>query len=160
MATALCGNIAGKLGGYREMRELRHCAIAPLLMLLRGEKLAARQSSVTQKSNCGPFSTFLCLSLNHRAIEETMNASAKGLLAIVALSLPTVAYAQSSDVTYCAALVGKYQAFLDQSQKRGEAPQSLSAKAAVEKCKAGDTSGIPDIEKALRDAKIDLPPRT
>jgi hypothetical protein len=89
-----------------------------------------------------------------------MNASMKGLLAIVAFSLPTAAFAQSSDAKYCAALVSKYTAFLDQSQKRGEQPQSLEAKAAVEKCKAGDMSGIPAIEKALKDAKLDLPPRT
>jgi hypothetical protein len=31
--------------------------------------------------------------------------------------------------------------------------------AAVAKCKTGDTSGIPGIEKALKDAKFDLPPR-
>jgi hypothetical protein len=30
----------------------------------------------------------------------------------------------------------------------------------VEKCKTGDTSGIPAIEKALKDAKFDLPPRS
>jgi hypothetical protein len=30
----------------------------------------------------------------------------------------------------------------------------------VDKCKAGDTSGIPVLEKALKDAKLDLPPRT
>jgi len=89
-----------------------------------------------------------------------MNASMKGLLAIVALLLPTAAFAQSSDAKYCAALVRKYEAFLDQSQKKGESPQNLTAKVGVEKCKAGDTSGIPAIEKALQDAKFDLPPRT
>jgi hypothetical protein len=89
-----------------------------------------------------------------------MNTSMKGLIAIVAFSLPTAAFAQSSDAKYCSALVAKYEAFLDQSQKKGAAPQSLSAKAAVEKCKAGDASGIPEIEKALKDAKLDLPPRT
>jgi hypothetical protein len=89
-----------------------------------------------------------------------MNASIKVLLTVVAVSLPTAAFAQSSDAKYCAALVSKYEAFLDQSQKRGEEPQNLSAKVAVEKCKAGDISGIPEIEKALKGAKLDLPPRT
>jgi NADPH-dependent ferric siderophore reductase len=37
--------------------------------------------------------------------------------------------------------------------------QNVDTKAAVEKCKAGDASGIPAIEKALKDAKYDLPPR-
>jgi hypothetical protein len=89
-----------------------------------------------------------------------MNTFIKGLLAIVAFSLPTAAFAQSSDAKYCTALVSKYQQYLDQSQKKGEAPQNLTAKVGVEKCKAGDTSGIPAIEKALKDAKLDLPPRT
>jgi hypothetical protein len=89
-----------------------------------------------------------------------MNASVKGLLVIVALSLPTAAFAQSNDIKYCTALVRKYEAFLDQSQKKGEAPQNLAAKVGVEKCEAGDASGIPAIEKALQDAKLDLPPRT
>ena len=89
-----------------------------------------------------------------------MNASIKGLLAVTAFALPAAAMAQSNDIKYCKALVAKYDAFLDRHQKRGESPQGLAAKASVEKCKAGDTSGIPEIEKALIDAKLDLPPRT
>jgi hypothetical protein len=88
-----------------------------------------------------------------------MNTSLKGLLAVIAFALPTAAFAQSNDANYCKALVAKYEGFLDQSQKKGEAPQNVAAKVGVEKCKAGDTSGIPDIEKALQDAKITLPPR-
>ncbi|GHV25457.1 MAG: hypothetical protein ISP49_18020 [Reyranella sp.] len=84
----------------------------------------------------------------------------KCLLFVVAFSLPTAAFAQSSDAKYCAALVSKYEQYLDQNQRRGEAPQSLEAKAGVEKCKAGDASGIPAIEKALKDAKLQLPART
>ena len=38
-------------------------------------------------------------------------------------------------------------------------PQGLDARAAVERCKAGDTSGISAIEKALENAKITLPAR-
>ena len=64
--------------------------------------------------------------------------------------------AQSDDSGYCRALVAKYEAFLDQSQKRGEAPQNVASKVAVEKCKAGDASGISDIEKALK--KYSPPP--
>ena len=89
-----------------------------------------------------------------------MNSSMKGLFAIVAFSLPAAAFAQSSDAAYCKALVAKYEQYLDMSSKKGEQPQNLTAKAGVEKCKAGDASGIPAIEKALMDAKLDLPPRT
>ena len=38
-------------------------------------------------------------------------------------------------------------------------PQGLEAREAVERCKAGDTSGISAIEKALENAKITLPAR-
>jgi hypothetical protein len=98
-------------------------------------------------------------------MEESMNASIKGLLAVVALALPVAAFAQSgdassSDVKYCTALIAKYEQYLDQSSKRGQQPQGLDARTGIEKCKAGDTSGIPVIEKALKDAKYDLPPRT
>ena len=89
-----------------------------------------------------------------------MNASMKGLFAIVAFSLPTAAFAQSSDAAYCRALVAKYEAYLDQNPRLGASPQGLDAKVGVEKCKTGDTAGIPAIEKALKDAKFDLPPRT
>lgn len=80
--------------------------------------------------------------------------------AIVAATLmPLAALAQSPDAAYCSALAAKYDQYLDMSSKGGRQPQSLEARVAVEKCKAGDTSGIAGIEKALKDAKIDLPSR-
>jgi hypothetical protein len=90
-----------------------------------------------------------------------MNGLIKGLLPVVAvaLALPAASFAQSSDVAYCTALVAKYDQYLGQDSKRGEQPSNLAAKAGVEKCRQGDTSGIPAIEKALKDAKFDLPPR-
>ncbi len=89
-----------------------------------------------------------------------MNTSLKAMAAIVLLSLPVAAVAQSSDAQYCKALVDKYEQYLDMSSKRGQQPQGIEARAGVEKCKAGDPSGIPDIEKALKAAQYDLPPRT
>ena len=88
-----------------------------------------------------------------------MNTILKGLLAVAAVSLPGVASAQSSDADYCRALVSKYEQYLDMSSKRGRQPQSADAREAVAKCKVGDTSGIPGIEKALTDAKFSLPSR-
>jgi hypothetical protein len=93
-------------------------------------------------------------------MERIMNTSLKGLLAVVAVALPGVAFAQSSDAQYCAALVSKYEQYLDMSSKRGQQPQSLEARTAVEKCQAGDPAGIPGIEKALEDAKYSLPSRS
>ena len=88
-----------------------------------------------------------------------MNTFTKVLLLGALSSLPLSAFAQSTDAAYCNALVAKYQQYLDQSSKRGQQPQSIDAQAAVEKCKAGDTSGIPEIEKALKNAKFSLPTR-
>jgi hypothetical protein len=97
-------------------------------------------------------------------MERIMNTSLKNLLAVAAaaaaVALPGVAFAQSSDAAYCGALVSKYEHYLDMSSKRGEQPQSLEAKTGIEKCQAGDASGIPAIEKALRDAKYSLPSRS
>ena len=61
---------------------------------------------------------------------------------------------------YCAALVQKYETYLDNWGRQGLPPQSAEARVAAEKCKAGDTSGVPGLEKALQNAKIDLPPKT
>jgi hypothetical protein len=80
--------------------------------------------------------------------------------AVVATTLlPVAVSAQSANSTYCAALAQKYEQYLDMNTGHNQQPQSLDARAGVEKCKAGDVSGIPAIEKALRNAKIDLPPR-
>jgi len=72
---------------------------------------------------------------------------------------PLLAAAQASESAYCSALSQKYTQYLDGENRLGRQPGNLGARAAVEKCKAGDTSGIPAIEKALKDAKIDLPSR-
>lgn len=81
---------------------------------------------------------------------------------VMATLLPNAASAQpaaqSADAGYCKALAAKYDQYLDMDSKRGQQPQSLDARAAVQKCKAGDPSDIPVIEKALQNAKIDLPP--
>ena len=90
-----------------------------------------------------------------------MNASMKGLVSALVLSFPIAASAQSSDTKYCSDLSDKYERYLDMNSKKGAQPQSLDAKAVVGKCKASDTaSSIPVLEKALKDAKLDLPPRT
>ena len=89
-----------------------------------------------------------------------MNTLMKWLVPAIALSLPAVAFAQSNDAQYCQALSDKYGSYLDMGQNRGQQPQSVDARVAIEKCKAGDTAaGIPPLEKALKDAKFDLPPR-
>jgi hypothetical protein len=77
--------------------------------------------------------------------------------AMVAITLSPIA---ASDANYCGALAVKYERYLDMNSKRGQQPQGLDTRVALEKCKAGDTSGIPALEQALRNARIDLPPRS
>jgi hypothetical protein len=91
-----------------------------------------------------------------------MNTIIKGLLPVVAVALafPAASFGQSKDAAYCGALVAKYERYLDQNVRLGFQPQNVAARVGVEKCKTGDAAGIPAIEKALKDAKFDLPPRT
>jgi hypothetical protein len=78
----------------------------------------------------------------------------------VAACSPLAALAQSGDGTYCKALSEKYETYLN-NMTSGRSPQqdSVDGRVALEQCKKGDTSAIPVLEKKLRNAKIDLPPR-
>jgi hypothetical protein len=72
----------------------------------------------------------------------------------VAITLPFVAFAQSADVKYCMALSDSYAKVVGSSSSTaGGVPEAMA------KCKAGDASGIPVLEKALTDQKVTLPPR-
>jgi hypothetical protein len=92
------------------------------------------------------------------AIDERrpiMTPTTKLLVACLALGLPFTAFAQSADAKYCQALADVYRKTVaHDTTPNAEVPT------AVAKCQAGDTSGIPVIEKALKDAKVELPPRT
>ena len=79
--------------------------------------------------------------------------------------LPTLACAQdlASDQRYCAALLDKYLRYAGVTEYPGT-PGKLSndsaAGIAQAKCQSGDTdAGISILERKLRDAKLDPPPR-
>ena len=83
----------------------------------------------------------------------------------LALLMPSVVFAQtgassSSDVAYCKALATKYERYLDQTTNKGMQSQSVESRASLEQCKAGNPTGIAGLEKALKDAGFDLPPRS
>jgi hypothetical protein len=66
---------------------------------------------------------------------------------------PLAAVAQSSDATYCQALAETYR-------KIGVANTDAAIPEAINQCNQGNTAaGIPVLEKALKDAKVSLPPR-
>lgn len=83
-----------------------------------------------------------------------MTTMTKILIACSVITLPLTAFAQSDDARYCHALSETYRLTAARSEVDAEVP------VAIAKCKAGDTAtGIPILEKALRDAKVTLPTR-
>ena len=84
------------------------------------------------------------------------------LVPALAALLPFGASAQTSDADYCRALTQKYETsrFPTCRSAARPVPGTIDANVAVEQCRDGNTaSGIPVLEKRLRDARIDLPPR-
>jgi hypothetical protein len=79
----------------------------------------------------------------------------------VAILLPQGVAGQTGDQTYCNALSQKYQAYVGNlTMGRSPSAGALDAQVAIEQCKTGNTAAaIPVLEKKLRDARIDLPPR-
>jgi hypothetical protein len=92
---------------------------------------------------------------------RTLVIQATALL-MAALSIvlsPLAASSQSTDGKYCQALLIKYDTFIVKAS--GHAPRrgDNAAEVAASKCREGDPAGIRGLERALQDAKIDLPPR-
>lgn len=70
------------------------------------------------------------------------------------------AAAPLTDAQYCGALVKRYDIYLNKDgQHGGMRSTDAAANVAAAKCRAGDSSGIPDLERALKDARVDLPSR-
>jgi len=70
--------------------------------------------------------------------------------------------AQMSDADYCRALTQKYEAYVSGATSVSSAHllNTVDVNVAVAQCEAGNTaSGIPVLERKLRDARIDLPAR-
>ena len=88
------------------------------------------------------------------------------LLALLLALSPTPVVAQNlaADQQYCAALLDKYLRYAGVTEYPGT-PGKLSndsaAGLAQARCQAGDTdAGIRILERKLRDAKLDPPPRS
>lgn len=79
----------------------------------------------------------------------------------VALSPALSAFAQSNDTAYCSKLSDTYKRYVGtESQHRGRAPTAASVETAISHCQSDPATSIPVIEKALKDAKVDLPTRS
>lgn len=72
----------------------------------------------------------------------------------IMLAVPVGAFGQSDDAKYCQALMDVFRNLATSNSPNPDIPL------AMENCASGDpAAGIPIIEKALRDAKVALPPR-
>ena len=86
---------------------------------------------------------------------------AVGLLVVL---VPVLAFADASnDRHYCAALIDKYTRYVGTSEFSPLAGMLFNdgdGRLAIAKCSEGDTAmGIPILERRLRAAKVELPPR-
>ena len=81
------------------------------------------------------------------------------LIAGLAVASAGPASAQSNDAAYCKALISKYQHYLSSTGSGSQAgiDNNAAARVAIDKCNAGDYSGIPVLEQALHNAKLELP---
>jgi hypothetical protein len=81
-----------------------------------------------------------------------MRILATCLIAGLALA-PLVAFGQSADAKYCQSLADLYRTTNRQNM-------DATVPEAINQCNKGTTAaGIPVLEKALKDAKVTLPPR-
>ncbi len=76
------------------------------------------------------------------------------ILASVMAAFAAVPFAHADDKSYCHALADKYRAARSSNQAEANVVAAIAA------CDKGDTAkGIPVLEKALKDRKVELPPR-
>ena len=69
--------------------------------------------------------------------------------------------AAPTSLQYCSELVARYDDYLNKAGKSGGMQSTnVAANVAAAKCRAGDTSDVGALERALTDAQIALPPRT
>jgi hypothetical protein len=82
------------------------------------------------------------------------------LMVCVGALLPAAAWADQSDAAYCAALGKKYEQYVgdNAASHRGQQRDATVA-TAISKCDTDAANSIPVIEQALKNAKVDLPPR-
>lgn len=98
-----------------------------------------------------------------------MNRRTACLAACMAAILPAAAgFAQpqvahgGSRAGYCQQLIRLYRTYVFDPNDTHPRRQSANAadETAIAKCHAGDASGVAQLERALRDARVGLPPRS
>jgi hypothetical protein len=75
-------------------------------------------------------------------------------------AMPAGASAQSADTTYCNALSATYEKYVNNpSGGRGNQPAKATISDAQQQCAGNPAAGITVLERALKDARVNLPPR-
>ena len=82
------------------------------------------------------------------------------LIFLLIAALPAGASAQSADTNYCDALSASYEKYVNNpSGGRGNQPASATIAEAQRQCAGSPAAGIPVLERALKDARVNLPAR-
>jgi hypothetical protein len=120
------------------------------VIALLGLSTVAHGQVGSSSSGCGP---------------ETWSTDSMAYVGVPCGDAPTRAPQQAAapltDAQYCGVLVTRYDTFLNKDGRHGGMLSTdVAANVAAAKCRAGDGSGIADLERALKDAKVDLPPRS
>jgi len=81
------------------------------------------------------------------------------LVAGLSLAMALPLFAQSADAKYCADLKDKLEQYVSDGNEKGSVATSRYVEIAKGKCRSDPASAIPVFEKALKNHRIDLPPR-
>jgi hypothetical protein len=91
--------------------------------------------------------------------EPTLRTQFAYLIAGLMLAMTQPSFAQSNDAKYCAELVEKYEQYVSEGAEKGASQSPLEVEIAKGKCRSSPASSIPVMEKALKNARVALPPR-
>ena len=81
------------------------------------------------------------------------------LAVLLGVAATAPALAQSGDAAYCQAMSEEYTRYVQNSDARRTSPAPVAISDAMAKCKSDSAHAIPVLEKALKDARVDLPAR-
>jgi hypothetical protein len=82
------------------------------------------------------------------------------LAALLGSAVTGPAFAQSEPTAYCQAMSDKYTRYVQNTENTRRVSQPpVAVSDAMSKCKTDSAHAIPVLEKALQDAKVDLPAR-
>lgn len=90
-----------------------------------------------------------------------MTGMLKFIVLLAGLGVAGAAFAQQSDPAYCSALGQTYERYVGSNASSTRSQQrDATVDAAISQCATKTASAIAVLEQALRNAKIDLPPRS